>query len=124
MRSLCNIDDLIFHDFSETTLTLDPCDPNPCHHGVLCLTTWNGNETKFECGLCPDGMIGDGLNCTYTNPCSSSPCSFPLICQPSIYKVTRKYIGTSAHTIAWAHSKSLVLRFIVHSLALTVLVMY
>ena len=97
-----NIYDLIF-DFSETKLTLDPCDPNPCHPGVLCLTTWNGNETKFECGLCPDGMIGDGLNCTYTNPCWSSPCSFPLKCQPSMYKVCKSvllFLSSTALTVS------------------------
>ena len=28
----------------------------------------------FTCGLCPDGMVGDGVNCTTTDPCLSQPC--------------------------------------------------
>ena len=72
----------------------DPCDPNPCSAGVSCVTVWKGRktysnllkyllkyllkftgrQTMFTCGLCPDGMVGDGVNCTTTDPCLSQPC--------------------------------------------------
>ena len=62
---------------------MDPCDPNPCFPGVVCVTIWKGRQTMFECGLCPDGMVGDGLNCSFTDPCLSNPCSSDKICTAS-----------------------------------------
>ncbi len=35
----------------------DPCSPNPCYPGVLCMTVWKGMEATFSCGLCPDGKL-------------------------------------------------------------------
>ena len=79
---------LLYLTWFITESPLDPCNPNPCHPGVSCVTIWKGSATMFECGLCPDGMIGNGLNCTYTNPCWSNPCRPPKsVCSPSILKV-------------------------------------
>ena len=29
---------------------------------------------EYACGLCPDGMVGDGVHCSQTDPCESNPC--------------------------------------------------
>ena len=36
-----------------------PCDPNPCYKDIECIVK-NGT---FECGMCPNGTIGDGFSC-------------------------------------------------------------
>ena len=36
-----------------------PCDPNPCYKDTECIVR-NGT---FECGICPNGTIGDGFSC-------------------------------------------------------------
>ena len=28
----------------------------------------------YACGLCPDGMVGNGVHCSRTDPCVSNPC--------------------------------------------------
>ena len=28
----------------------------------------------YACGLCPDGMVGNGVHCSRTDPCESNPC--------------------------------------------------
>ena len=37
------------------TAARNPCQPNPCHSGVSCITVWKGKQAQFACGLCPDG---------------------------------------------------------------------
>ena len=31
-------------------------------------------NVEFSCGLCPDGMVGNGIDCSRTDPCESNPC--------------------------------------------------
>ena len=31
-------------------------------------------SVEYACGLCPDGMVGDGIHCSQTDPCESNPC--------------------------------------------------
>ena len=74
---------------------------------MSCVTIWKGSATMFECGLCPDGMIGDGLNCSYTNPCWSNPCKPPKsLCSPSILKVICQYLFEISSTYAEGTKKS------------------
>ena len=35
--------------------------------------SWTMN-VEYSCGLCPDGMVGDGVQCSRTDPCESNPC--------------------------------------------------
>ena len=35
--------------------------------------SWTMN-VEYSCGLCPDGMVGDGIQCSQTDPCESNPC--------------------------------------------------
>ena len=55
----------------------------PCYPGVECsLVVRQGNNIKnswtmnvgYACGLCPDGMVGNGVHCSRTDPCESNPC--------------------------------------------------
>ena len=46
---------------------LDACEENfqPCYPGVQCIDLKPpANESGFVCGPCPDGLIGDGVECT------------------------------------------------------------
>lgn len=36
------------------------CDADPCLTGVTCINTNDG----FQCGECPEGFEGNGVNCT------------------------------------------------------------
>jgi hypothetical protein len=87
-----------------TSADVDPCSTNPCFPGVACLTVWKGKRKKaqFACGLCPDGnrktillsswscsslsmlagMVGNGVQCSTTDPCASSPCYRGSSCSP------------------------------------------
>ena len=38
----------------------DPCSPNPCYPGTTCTTRSDGG---FDCGPCPDDLVGDGITC-------------------------------------------------------------
>lgn len=38
----------------------DPCRADPCHEGVRCTAK---SELEFDCGPCPEGMLGDGITC-------------------------------------------------------------
>ena len=40
--------------------TLDLCDVIKCHPGVKC---GKDDGSSNPCGLCPDGMIGNGISC-------------------------------------------------------------
>ena len=55
----------------------------PCYPGVQCsLVVRQGNNAEdswtmsveYACGLCPDGMVGNGIQCSQTDPCESNPC--------------------------------------------------
>jgi len=41
----------------------DFCRFKPCFPGVPCFND-PATEKGFECGECPLGMLGDGVNCT------------------------------------------------------------
>ena len=69
----------IFTIFTYTTFYSS----QPCYPGVECsLVVRQGNNVKdawtmsieYACGLCPDGMVGDGVHCSQTDPCESNPC--------------------------------------------------
>jgi len=45
------------------------CVPNPCHPGVECIMTPSG----IKCGLCPEGMTGNGTHCTDVDEVSGRP---------------------------------------------------
>lgn len=40
----------------------DPCRDAPCHPEAGCIAT---NELEYECGPCPEGMLGDGNDCRW-----------------------------------------------------------
>ncbi|XP_078677339.1 von Willebrand factor D and EGF domain-containing protein-like isoform X2 [Branchiostoma floridae x Branchiostoma belcheri] len=46
----------------------DHCGLQPCFPGVPCTNVVDG----FECGDCPDGYNGDGMNCQDINECESN----------------------------------------------------
>ena len=46
---------------------LDACDENfqPCYPGVQCIDLKPpANDSGFECGSCPSGLTGNGVQCT------------------------------------------------------------
>lgn len=59
----------------------DFCRFKPCFPGVPC---FNDPATMqgFECGECPLGMVGDGINCTDIDECTlGDPCHPRTMCQ-------------------------------------------
>ncbi|XP_068732482.1 uncharacterized protein [Montipora capricornis] len=54
---------------------LDACEENsqPCHPGVQCSDLKPpANESGFECGPCPVGLTGNGIECTDVDECSKN----------------------------------------------------
>eukprot|EP00112_Aurelia_sp_Birch-Aquarium-sp1_P017304 Seg3995.1 transcript_id=Seg3995.1/GoldUCD/mRNA.D3Y31 product=Thrombospondin-4 protein_id=Seg3995.1/GoldUCD/D3Y31 len=49
------------------------CDTDPCFPFVKCINTAYG--LGFQCGACPPGLEGDGINCTDIDECKHNPCS-------------------------------------------------
>ena len=47
-------------------------------------------NVEYSCGLCPDGMVGDGIQCSRTDPCESNPCYPGATCTMAINSVTSK----------------------------------
>jgi len=47
------------------------CEDRPCFPGVECRDTARG----YQCGSCPGGYEGDGVNCRRRNPCEFNPCA-------------------------------------------------
>lgn len=47
------------------------CNGHPCFQGVTCI---NVALDDYECGACPAGYYGDGVNCTDINECLVEPC--------------------------------------------------
>lgn len=53
----------------------DFCRFKPCFPGVPCFNE-PASEHGFECGECPLGMLGDGINCTDVDECKlADPCA-------------------------------------------------
>lgn len=53
----------------------DFCRFKPCFPGVPCFND-PATEQGFECGECPLGMLGDGINCTDVDECNETdPCA-------------------------------------------------
>ncbi|KAK3717881.1 hypothetical protein QZH41_014881 [Actinostola sp. cb2023] len=57
----------------------DFCQFKPCFPGVPCFND-PYSEQGFECGDCPLGMQGNGVNCTDINECAANPCADVNIC--------------------------------------------
>ncbi|XP_068712588.1 uncharacterized protein [Montipora foliosa] len=54
---------------------LDACEENfqPCYPGVQCIDLKPpANESGFDCGPCPDGLTGDGVECTDIDECATN----------------------------------------------------
>ena len=73
----------------------------PCYPGVECsLIIHQDNNAKnswtmsveYSCGLCPDGMVGNGVQCSRTDPCESNPCYPGATCTMIIDKLTNESI--------------------------------
>ncbi|XP_072037764.1 uncharacterized protein [Amphiura filiformis] len=47
---------------------VDPCIPNPCEFGGVCLTGDSNTQPSFTC-TCPSGLTGDTCNSCDSNPC-------------------------------------------------------
>ncbi|KXJ22636.1 Thrombospondin-3 [Exaiptasia diaphana] len=58
----------------------DFCKFKPCYPGVPCFND-PYSEMGFECGDCPLGMDGNGVNCTDIDECHANPCSAITECQ-------------------------------------------
>uniref|UniRef100_A0A667XY01 Thrombospondin 3b n=1 Tax=Myripristis murdjan TaxID=586833 RepID=A0A667XY01_9TELE len=55
------------------------CEPNPCYKGVSCTET--REYPGYHCGLCPDGMMGNGTYCQDVDECIlAQPCFRPETC--------------------------------------------
>ena len=64
-------------DLAKEQTVLDPCQSNPCFDGVLCQLSEDG--TSYECGACPEGLTGNGIQCSDTTArghisCDDQPC--------------------------------------------------
>jgi len=60
--------------------TINPCDPNPCGPGSMCIP----QEGKPQC-KCPDGMVPNPTplaGCIVPNPCDPNPCGHGSMCIP------------------------------------------
>ena len=62
------------------TPSVQPCSSNPCYYNVSCINVRMGASVGYVCGLCPEGMVGDGEDCRSTDPCSSAPCHPGVAC--------------------------------------------
>jgi len=54
---------------------LDACEENfqPCYPGVQCIDLKPpANDSGFVCGPCPDGLTGDGVECTDIDECATN----------------------------------------------------
>ncbi|XP_072039238.1 uncharacterized protein [Amphiura filiformis] len=47
---------------------IDPCIPNPCEFGGVCLAGDSNTQPSFTC-TCPSGLTGDTCNSCDSNPC-------------------------------------------------------
>ena len=59
----------------------NPCDPNPCGHGSMCIP----NEGRPTC-KCPEGLVPDPtpeIRCSVRDPCNPSPCGPGTTCTPN-----------------------------------------
>ncbi|XP_071751491.1 thrombospondin-3a-like [Centroberyx gerrardi] len=55
------------------------CEPNPCYKGVSCTET--REYPGYRCGLCPNGMMGNGTHCQDVDECIlAQPCFRPEGC--------------------------------------------
>ncbi|MCK6546959.1 hypothetical protein L6R52_14005 [Myxococcota bacterium] len=59
-------------DAGEIDGGVDPCAAAPCFPGVACTASGGG----FTCGVCPSGLVGDGITCVDEDGCFNAPC-FP-----------------------------------------------
>lgn len=59
----------------------DPCSSSPCYASVNCINVRMGQSTGYVCGLCPEGMVGDGEMCKRTDACSQAPCYPGVHCE-------------------------------------------
>ncbi|XP_048584178.1 cartilage oligomeric matrix protein-like isoform X2 [Nematostella vectensis] len=57
----------------------DFCRLKPCYPGVPCINDPTSDQ-GFECGDCPLGMEGNGINCTDIDECIFSPCADVSVC--------------------------------------------
>ncbi|CAB3985902.1 cartilage oligomeric matrix -like isoform X1 [Paramuricea clavata] len=65
-----------FH-FADRRVT--SCNLRPCYAGVSCTDT--PDETPgYQCGKCPMGLEGDGMNCTDIDECKYKPCFSGVKC--------------------------------------------
>uniref|UniRef100_A0A8B9K6K0 Thrombospondin 3b n=1 Tax=Astyanax mexicanus TaxID=7994 RepID=A0A8B9K6K0_ASTMX len=48
------------------------CIPSPCYKGVSCMEAME--YPGYRCGLCPEGMTGNGTHCQDIDECSVEPC--------------------------------------------------
>ena len=57
----------------------DPCESSPCFPGTVCIPLHD--KGTYECGPCPDGLIGTGKSCRPPfHPCESNPCYLGVAC--------------------------------------------
>ena len=58
----------------------DPCESSPCFPGTVCLPLHD--QGSYECGPCPEGLIGTGKVCRPPfHPCESNPCHPGVACE-------------------------------------------
>lgn len=89
----------------------DPCKDNghPCFKADIECTKLS--DTEFKCGPCPNGMSGDGRNCTpvdevrrwLLSPFSSSP-SFSSSLSLSLPPLSYCVVATFLHHLTYQHS--------------------
>ncbi|KAF6734329.1 Cartilage oligomeric matrix protein [Oryzias melastigma] len=69
------------------------CVPNPCHPGVKCTETPQG----IFCGPCPDGMEGNGTECTDIDECTVKPCHMGVRCINTSPWFPLRFLSTRVH---------------------------
>mgnify|MGYP001800519020 FL=1 len=52
------------------------CAAEPCYPGVVCTPT----PTGYQCGACPQGMTGNGIECIPLITCADDPCFPGVLC--------------------------------------------
>lgn len=59
----------------------DPCNGlvSPCFPNVTC----NVTGYDFQCGACPQNYAGDGVSCSYNDPCNNTSCAYECMSQES-----------------------------------------
>ena len=72
----------------------NPCDPNPCGPGSMCIP----QEGEPTC-KCPEGMVpingySADQGCTVPNPCDPNPCGRDAMCIPQVRLDTSLFIVT------------------------------